>query len=388
MITMGLLIIAFVGYQLWGTGIEFRANQRALADDFRDAQSSLLATTTVPPTTVPVTAAPTTIEPTNTVSGPATSVAPSTVAPTTAPAPTTPPVELGDLVGALTMPSIGDTTYYVVAGVRVDDLKRGVGHYPSTPLPGQYGNAALAGHRTTYGAPFGDLDKLEVGDQIIFESVNGGRFVYVVEGSEIINPNETRVLSQPEGEDIALLTLTTCHPKRSTKKRLVIYSRLDEQASTAAPGPRTRRYQPLVVPTTAPPTTVALSTVPATTAPAGAGVTTAAPITTVSPTTIPDGGLAGEDVVGGDVAGGELAGAEPAAIADADNLARGWFHDRGAWPHVLFWGGLLSLVAYGAWLLGRRAGHRWLAYVAGFAPFVLVLYFFFQNVNRLLPPGL
>src|SRR5436190_17868501 len=70
LITLGLLIIAFVGYQLWGTGIEFRANQRALASDFKETQSSLLAaTSTAPPTTVPPSTAPSTTVAGSTTSG-------------------------------------------------------------------------------------------------------------------------------------------------------------------------------------------------------------------------------------------------------------------------------------------------------------------------------
>ena len=77
------------------------------------------------------------------------------------------------------MPSITGETYYLVAGVRVDDLKKGVGHYPSTPLPGQYGNAALAGHRTTYGAPFYKIDRLKRGDRIFMDTPYA-RFRYEV----------------------------------------------------------------------------------------------------------------------------------------------------------------------------------------------------------------
>src|SRR6187455_1637483 len=145
LITLGLLIIAFVGYQLWGTGIEFRANQRALAKDFEETQSSLLAQapTTTPTTLPPATTPPTTVvSPITTSDGTTTSTSTTTTSTsTTVPGPTLPPISLGDVVGELRMPSISGKSLYIVAGVRVDDLKHGVGHFPSTPLPGEFGNA-------------------------------------------------------------------------------------------------------------------------------------------------------------------------------------------------------------------------------------------------------
>jgi sortase A len=83
--------------------------------------------------------------------------------------------------------------------------------------------------------------------------------------------------------------------------------------------------------------------------------------------------LAGEDLVGG---------------GNGEVLASGWFDDTGAWPHIILWGLLLAGVALGINLGGRRLGRRWLGVAIGAAPFLVVLYFFFQNVNRLLPPGL
>src|SRR5262245_51048501 len=118
LITLGLLIIAFVGYQLWGTGIEFRANQRALAKDFEATQSSLLAqvpttpATTVPPPTTP----PTTVIAPITTAG-RTTTSSTTTTSTTVPGPTLPPIALGDVVGQLTMPAIKSKPLYIVAGV-------------------------------------------------------------------------------------------------------------------------------------------------------------------------------------------------------------------------------------------------------------------------------
>ena len=83
------------------------------------------------------------------------------------------------------------------------------------------------------------------------------------------------------------------------------------------------------------------------------------------------------------------AGSQICATAkDGADLARGWFHDSSAWPQIALWGGLLVLISLGGWWVNRRTRRRWLGWVLAAAPFVVTLYFFFQNVNRLLPPGL
>ena len=86
--------------------------------------------------------------------------------------------EAGEAIARIVIPSI-DLDTIVVAGVQIDDLRKGPGHYSTTPLPGQPGNAAIAGHRTTYGAPFGRLNELNAGDAVIVETLQG-RFVYRV----------------------------------------------------------------------------------------------------------------------------------------------------------------------------------------------------------------
>ena len=95
-----------------------------------------------------------------------------------------------------------------MAGVQTADLKKGPGHYPDTPLPGQLGNAAIAGHRTTYGQPFYRIDQLQPGDEISSRRVQG-RFVYAVTGSEIVCPSHSHVITTTD-PTIATLTLTSC----------------------------------------------------------------------------------------------------------------------------------------------------------------------------------
>jgi len=112
--------------------------------------------------------------------------------------------------------------------VALPDLKKGPGHYPGTPLPGQEGNAAIAGHRTTYGAPFHRLDELEPGDEITVTTVQG-EFTYIVAETLIVSPTQVDVL-EDKGDN--RLTLSACHPKYSARQRIIVVSKLaeDEEA--------------------------------------------------------------------------------------------------------------------------------------------------------------
>jgi sortase A len=120
-------------------------------------------------------------------------------------------------VAIIRIPKIG-MDKAVVQGVSLSDLRKGPGHYPSTPLPGEGGNAAIAGHRTTYGAPFNRLDELAPGDDIEVTTLRG-TFKYKVSEQKVVKPSQVEVLDPtPEPR----LTLTTCHPKYSASSRLVI----------------------------------------------------------------------------------------------------------------------------------------------------------------------
>ena len=111
----------------------------------------------------------------------------------------------------------------VVEGTGTAQLRQGPGHYVGTPLPGQPGNVALAGHRTTYGMPFHDIDRLEPGDEIILETIQGERFTYEVTDTQIVLPTATEVI-QDFGD--SRLTLTSCHPKDSSRERIVVTAHL------------------------------------------------------------------------------------------------------------------------------------------------------------------
>ncbi|MBA3982237.1 MAG: class E sortase [Acidimicrobiia bacterium] len=112
----------------------------------------------------------------------------------------------------------------VVAGVDRDDLKRGPGHYPQTRLPGQLGNAAIAGHRTSYGEPFAYIDQLQAGDEITV-TTPAGTFIYVVDDSRIVSPSDTYVLDTDD-DSASRLTLTSCHPRYSASQRIAVSAEL------------------------------------------------------------------------------------------------------------------------------------------------------------------
>jgi sortase A len=216
LITLGLVTLLFVGYELWVTDIISGRAQDRLSEQLQNAWGDV-------PTVQ-------------------------------SPAPTGPPpaplqVKLGEPFAVLHIPRLGsDWRRVVVEGVSQKELAQGPGHYIGTALPGDQGNFAMAGHRVGRGSPFLDLDHMQPGDPIVVETVDSW-FVYRVlgdpatgsfdgdpsgiPGQEIVRPEEVNVISPtprspneapPTG---AFLTLTTCHPKFSARQRMVIHARLD-----------------------------------------------------------------------------------------------------------------------------------------------------------------
>jgi len=205
LVSAGVLILLFVVYQLWGTGLAHDRDQKSL-------RSRFAAELAAPATTVP--AAPT---------------------PSTASQPPPPAQEIcPECAAAIDIPKIG-LKEIVVEGVGVEELKQGVGHYPGTKMPGENGNAALAGHRTTYGHPFNRVDELGTGDPIMV-TTRAGTFRYEVMEQRIVTPEEVSVLDDT-GDN--RLTLTTCNPKYSAAQRLIVIAKLMTSpvptAASAAP---------------------------------------------------------------------------------------------------------------------------------------------------------
>jgi sortase A len=127
----------------------------------------------------------------------------------------------GDPLGRTRMRSIGVSSV-VVAGTGASSLRLGPGHYPGTPLPGARGTVAIAGHRTTYGAPFRKLDRLARGDRVELE-MPYGTFAYRVERRRIVPPTATWVTRRAAYDR---LILSACHPLYSAAKRIVVFARL------------------------------------------------------------------------------------------------------------------------------------------------------------------
>ena len=234
LITVGVLLLLFVAYQLWGTGIRTAQAQDQLEDD--------LAATLDAAEEQGVSTDPTaSTSSTSTTQPGATSTAPPL------------PAELvpadGEAAGRIVVPAIG-IDWVFVEGVSVADLKLGPGHYPETPMPGQAGNAAIAGHRTTYGQPFHNLDQLVPGDEIVVTTVQG-RFTYEVRQTVIVRPNQVEVLGATywdfDGDPATphnSLTLTSCHPKRSARQRIVVAAELVGDPAPTPSGDDNRAVTP------------------------------------------------------------------------------------------------------------------------------------------------
>lgn len=139
----------------------------------------------------------------------------------------------GDPLTRIEIPDIGVNTI-VVEGTTPSALKAGAGHYRNTPLPGQKGNVAIAGHRTTYGRPFNKVDALKPGNRIVL-TTPVGRFTYSVipapagtnsssfAAAWVTHPYDWAVAGKTKGD---FLTLTTCHPKGSARQRLIVRAKL------------------------------------------------------------------------------------------------------------------------------------------------------------------
>lgn len=315
-ISVGILILLFVAYQLWGTGIAEARDQARLRHQF-DAQVGTLS----PATTEPPPASSTVDSPV--VTTPA-ATTPSTTTPPTTTAPLPPP-PTGSALALLKIPKIGVNTA-VVEGVGVGDLKEGPGHYPNSPMPGQAGNAAIAGHRTTYGAPFYRLDELKAGDDIFLLTRGAATpWRYQVMNSHDVSPSDVSVLD-PSADN--RLTLTTCTPRFSASKRLVVVARL-----VGAVDPR-------------PPAKPAIGGTPAGEG-SSADVHASAPARRV-------GSLSGQ------------------STSDVPALA---------------WAAVCVLIWLGAWAVGRRR-RRWVVYAIATPVFLVCLFFFFENFARFVPANI
>jgi sortase A len=137
----------------------------------------------------------------------------------------------GDPLTRIKIPSIGVDTV-VVEGTSASALRAGAGHYPATPLPCENGNVGIAGHRTTYGKPFNQLDRLKAGDVVILETPIGTCTYEITVEPHVILPTDLSVVANDVTKQ--MLTLTTCHPKGSAARRLYVQAKLVEGAAQPA----------------------------------------------------------------------------------------------------------------------------------------------------------
>src|SRR5664280_800315 len=185
---IGAIILLFVVWQLWGTAITQHHSQSTLKNQF---EAHMVHPIAPPP-------------PGFTLASASTQLA-------------DPPE--GVVMAELQIPKIG-LSQYVVSGTSTDDLNKGPGHYLHTALPGQAGNVAIAGHRTTHGAPFNRLAELSPGDPIYLIPTAGQRLTYVVSAAPVaVSPSNVTVLNN-FGDD--RVTLTTCNPEFSAVQRLIV----------------------------------------------------------------------------------------------------------------------------------------------------------------------
>jgi sortase A len=136
----------------------------------------------------------------------------------------------GHAIGTIRLPSsAGGKHYALVQGTDTDSLRKGPGHYPETSFPGEGGTVGIAGHRTTYLAPFNQIDKVKKGDEIVLD-MPYGKFTYSVEGTKIVDPSETSVVDRVPGAE--RLVLSACHPLYSASQRIIVFARLRTEAPT------------------------------------------------------------------------------------------------------------------------------------------------------------
>jgi sortase A len=380
----GLVILLFAAYQLWGTGLQEAAAQGDLSSDFDELLESVESPIDTAPTTS-TTNGPTTTSPEATT----TSVVTTTIPAAGGPIPVVDPDlaeklyrEGGEAIARIRIPKIG-LTKVVVEGVKVEDLRNGPGHYGATVFPGQQGNSGIAGHRTTYGAPFNRIDELEPGDEIRIQTIQGTHTYRVMpvgeayapevlgqltdfvipEGEEnlghiIVRPSATWVLGD-FGDD--RVTLTACHPKLSASRRIIVAAELVSDAVDA----------PAV------PTHAVIDD----------QIDLATEDLTGQPLDNSDSDEAGNDDA--DVVNTSSNG-DPAAPASASiddvSLDEGLNGERSALFPAILWG-LAAIAVYQGFKQLARRWRRWPAIALGLVPVVILMSLSFEKIDRFLPAG-
>lgn len=204
LLTAGLLVLLYVAYVLWGTGIQTERAQ----DDMREQIEAVWEPAEpAPQEDVSVEAAPQ-----EDVSAEADDSA-----------------DLDGVFGIIRVPRLGDDwEWIVVDDVDLGTLARGPGHYPGSADPGELGNLAIAGHRSGHGAPFHNLDEIQAGDTIEIQTADGTWTYTVDAGPTIIEPADVWVVDPVPGASVEAepterrITLTTCHPRYGSTQRMYV----------------------------------------------------------------------------------------------------------------------------------------------------------------------
>ncbi len=218
LLTVGVLVLLFVGWELWWTNLTAGAVQSAAVQQFaREAP--------VPP-------------PPNASAAPQPLAAPDYGAPPVAQAPAR-----GKTFGIMYIPRFGDTYSRPLAeGTSTEVLDTlGLGHYASSAMPGEIGNFAVAGHRQTHGAVLDNIHTLAPGDKIYIQTKDAF-YTYAFRNEEIVLPSRMDILLQvPTRPGVqpkeSLLTMTSCNPRFGSQERIIAYSVLESWRPVSAGAP-------------------------------------------------------------------------------------------------------------------------------------------------------
>lgn len=221
LITLGVIAVLFVAWQLWWTNVEADAAQESAVKQFVQQHQAPIP---AEPSAAPAPAAP------------AAPVDPAAVPVGTAPA-------HGAAIGVVYIPRFGDTySRPIIEGTSSDVIDTlGLGRYAGTAMPGAVGNFVMAGHRQTHGAVLDNIHTLVPGDKIYVQTADGF-YTYVFRNQEIVMPDRTDVIApvptQPgAAPEQRLLTMTSCNPRFGSEERIIAYSAFESWQPLSAGAP-------------------------------------------------------------------------------------------------------------------------------------------------------
>lgn len=225
LLTLGVVVGLLLVYQLWWTNVQAAQAAESAREELTAAwvAPAVVATPSPSPSALP---------------SPSSTPSPSASPDAQAPEPVAVPA-VGKPFALMYIPRLRGSVWGipVVEGVGLDELAKGVGHYPGTAMPGEIGNFATAAHRATHGEPFKDIDRIKAGDTVIVETKNGW-YVYELDEDQIVAPKDVWVIDPVPGEPEAtpteaLITLTTCNPRWASTERWIWWGHLVEQRARA-----------------------------------------------------------------------------------------------------------------------------------------------------------